>query len=443
MQEIREPGSTLPVVFSADVAVCGGGPAGLMAAVAAARSGARTLLIERYGFLGGMATAGLVGPMSKFNCKGKPIVGGIPRELVTRMAARNGAIPDLPSGNVPFNAEVYKLEAQRLAREAGVHLLLHSYVAGAIADSTSAGRLTHVIIENKSGRCAVAAKVFVDCTGDADLTARAGFSFELGDGPGTPLQPLSLFFRLGGADTEHMERLLMALDGTRYYHKELHDAMEEARQAGMLPNFGGPWVVHGSTMQSGEVSVNATRVVANAVDAASLTNAECQAREDMHAIIALFKEKLPQLADAYLVESAPQVGIRETRRVHGLYTLTSEDVLAHRAFADTVALGAHPIDIHSATDSTQKAVFLSEPYGIPYRTMVPLGAHNLLVAGRSISTTREAFATIRVQAQCMALGEAAGSAAAMAAQQSISVAAIDAQALRQHLSNNGAIVDTP
>lgn len=440
MDEIHEPGRSLPVVAAVDVAVCGGGPAGLMAAVAAARNGAKTLLIERYGFLGGMATAGLVGPISKFNCQGQAIVGGIPGEFMATLADHGGAILGLPSGNVPFDAEVYKLQAQRLARDAGVSLLLHSYVSSCLHAPDNPGRLTHVLVENKSGRCAVAARLFVDCTGDADVAARAGFAFDLGDGADAPLQPMSLFFRLAGADTDNMERLLMAQDGTRYYHKELHDAMEAARQAGLLPNFGGPWVVHGSAMRHGEVSVNTTRFSGNAVDAASLTKAECQVREDMHAIIDFMRQHLPQLADAYLAESAPQIGIRETRRIRGLYTLTTDDVLSHRSFDDNVAFGAHPIDVHSAKDSSQTAVFLTEPYGIPYRTMAPQGAHNLLVAGRSISASREAFATIRVQAQCMALGQAAGTAAALSSAGDIPASELDGASLRQLLHKQGALV---
>ena len=440
MDVIHEPERETPCIASVDVLVCGGGPAGLMAAIAAARSGATTILVERYGFLGGMATAGLVGPISKFNCQGRPIVGGIPGEFVQELADRGGAILDLPSGNVPFDAELYKLVAQRMARAAGVRLLLHSYVASCVHTSDGSGRLTHVVVENKQGRCAIEARVFVDCTGDADLAARAGFASDVGDGPEMTLQPMSLFFRLAGVDTDNLDRLLMAHDGTRYYHKELHDAMEAARRTGMLPNFGGPWIVHGSTITRGEVSVNATRSSGNALDAAGLSKSECQTREDMHAMIAFMKQALPQLADAHLVASATQVGVRETRRIRGLYTLTAEDVLAHRSFDDNVAFGAHPIDVHSAKDSSQTAVFLTEPYGIPYRSLVPEGAVNVLVAGRSISATREAFATIRVQAQCMALGQAAGTAAAMCCAHDLAVHDLDGSELRIRLLADGAVV---
>jgi hypothetical protein len=440
MDGIWEPSRRIPVVADVDVLVCGGGPAGFIAAIAAARHGASTMLIERYGFLGGMATAGLVGPISKFRCYGELIVKGIPWEFVGRMKEQQGAVDDLPSGNVPFDSEIYKWIAMRMVREAGVRLLHHTYAVGCIRHSDGSGRLTHVVIESKSGRQAIAAKTIVDCTGDADIVEFAGLPYDRGEADKGELQPMTLYFRLGGIDTASMEKLYMADDGTKYAHQPLKQALQQARQDGELPNFGGPWLVHGSTLLSGEVSANVTRYAGNAVDAASLTEAECTTRENMFQLIPFMKQSASELRGSYLVASGTQVGIRESRRIRGQFQMAREHILQPVPFPDTVAKGAHPIDIHSALDNTQHVVFLQEPYNIPYRSLIPSGSANVLVAGRCISATREAFASIRVQAQCMALGQAAGTAAAMCSKNGQPVGQLDGASLRRQLQSDGAVV---
>ncbi len=437
---IFESAREIPVCARVDVLVCGGGPAGLMAATAAARMGAKTLLVERHGFLGGMATAAMVGPMSKFNLGGKRIVGGLPEEFVQTLHALGGAIVDLPSGNVPYDPEVYKLAAQRLVLEAGVDTLLHAQVAGAHSEEKRPGRISHVMIETKSGRQAVAAKVIIDATGTGDLISRTDLPCEMRNQRSSgDLQPMTLYFRLGGVDTSGLT-LLMSQDGTKYAHPELRAVLHEEVTAGRLRNFGGPWAVHGSTLRAGEVSVNATRFSGNAADARDLTRAELVLREEVHVIIAAFRRAAPAFRHCFLIDTAPQVGIRETRSIRGLYTMTLDDVLTPRGFPDTVAKGGHPVDIHRATDSRQHAQFITEPYDIPYRALVPDGSENVLVAGGLVSATREAFGSIRVQAQCMALGQAAGTAAAMCIQNRQSVSELDGARLRQHLSAAGAIV---
>lgn len=439
MKTVLEPQKKIEVVESVDVLVCGGGPAGFVAAIAAARNGAKTLLIERYGFLGGMATAGLVGPISKFKVRGRFAVQGIPWEFVERMAERNGAVTNLPSGHVPFDPEVYKLVAMQMVRESGAGLLLHAYAVGVLMDEGRSGRCDYVIIESKSGRQAIEARYIVDCTGDADIAAFAGFPYERSRTETGETQPMTLYFRLGGVHTDEMEELMMASD-TVGHVQELHDLMAEARRRGELPLFGGPWIQHGSTVHPGEVSANVTRYPGNAVDVTSLTQAECQTREDMFALIPFLKKNMPALRDAYLIMSSTQVGIRESRRIKGLYRMTEDDVLNKKDFPDTVAKGAHPIDVHLPGSHEQKLVWLKEPYNIPYRSLVPQGSHNVLVAGRCISASREAFASIRVQAQCMALGQAAGTAAALCAERSCRVDELDGALLRRRLAEQGALV---
>ncbi|WP_127585090.1 FAD-dependent oxidoreductase [Paenibacillus koleovorans] len=437
---VEEPRRSLPVIADVDVLVCGGGPAGFIAAIAAARSGARTLLLERYGFLGGMATVSLVGPISKFRCQGELIVGGIPWEFVERLAARDGALLDLPSGNVPFDPELYKLVAMQMVRESGVELLHHAYAVGCIKDAADEGRLTHVLIESKSGRQAIAAKMIVDCTGDADIVEFAGLPYERSNTDQGETQPMTLYFRMGGADTETMERLVMSHDHVRYTIQHLKEAMGKARSEGKLPLFGGPWIQHGSTIRQGELSANVTRYPGNAVDVRSLTEAECTTRQNMFDLIPFLKESMPELKNGHLICSGTQVGVRESRRIIGLFKMTKEEILHRVDFPDTVAKGAHPIDIHSAKDNSQEVVFINEAYNIPYRSLIPLGSRNVLVAGRCISASREAFGSIRVQAQCMALGQAAGTAAAMCSSEGIEAAELDGVALNRRLLEQGAIV---
>jgi len=440
MSFVAEPGRNLPVLAAVDVVVCGGGPAGFIAAAAAARAGARTLLVERHGFLGGMATAAYVGPMSKFNLGGRRIVAGLPGEFLRELHALGGAVTDLPSGNVPYDPELYKLAAQRFVLRAGVEVLLHAQVAAAAWDNGRPGRLTHVLLETKSGRVAVAGRCVIDATGTGDLISRTLLPCEMRNRrDGGDLQPMTLYFRLGGVDTSGLT-LLMAHDGTKYAHPVLKRVLEAEVSAGRLRNFGGPWVVHGSTLRTGEVSVNATRCAGNAADVRDLTRAELVLREEVQAIIAAFRQADPAFRNCYLIDTAPQVGIRETRCIRGLYTMTLDDVLSPRGFADTVAKGGHPVDIHRAADSQQLARFITEPYDIPYRAIVPEGSENVLVAGGLVSATREAFGSIRVQAQCMALGQAAGRAAALSVDHGQRVDRLDGARLRQQLAADGAIV---
>lgn len=436
---ITVPSHEIPVAYKADVVVCGGGPSGFIAALAAARNGAKTLLLEYYGFLGGMATAGLVGPISKFNFNTERIVCGIPEEFINNMAVKDGAIINLPSGNVPYDPEVYKYVALKMVEEAGVDMLFHAHVVDCITDEDKPGMLTHVIIENKSGRQAIAAKYFVDCTGTGDLIARSRLPWEMRNRKGGSLQPLSLYFRLGGVDTSAFN-LLMSHDGVKYANPELKELLLEEVAAGRLSNFGGPWAVHGSALRNGQLSVNATRFSGNAADGNDISRAEQVLREDIFKIVQAFKQKVPAMKNAYLLDTATQVGIRETRGIAGIYTMTVEDILNPGGFSDSVAYGAHPVDIHRAADSRQEVNFLKAPYPIPYRAIVPLGSVNVLVAGGCISATHEAFASIRVQAQCMALGQAAGTATALCTKENIGVADLDGHILHDVLKKQGAFV---
>lgn len=435
---ISEPPRATRVVGHYDVVVCGGGPSGFIAAIAAARRGMKTLLVEHHAFLGGMATAALVGPISKFNLDGQRIVRGIPDEFVRRLAEMGGAIADLPSGNVPFDAELYKQLSLVMEREAGVEVWLHTRFCEVVSEAD--GRITHVIFESKGNRVAVGAQFVIDCTGSADVVARSAYPWRYRDTVNGELQPLSLMFRLGGVDTGTLQSPMMSDDGTKYFNRTARGILEGEVAAQRLQWFGGPWLVYGSTIRPGEVTVNATRHAANVVEWGQLSKAEQALRADMPVVFSALKAQMPELANSYIIQSATQAGIRETRSIEGEYTVTAEDIHEAREFDDAVAMGAHPMDIHRANSSSQDVQFVKRPYSIPYRSIVPKGAVNLLVAGGALSATREAFASIRVQAQCMALGEAAGVAAALCVSGDIDACKLDGARLRSELLSQGAAV---
>jgi glycine/D-amino acid oxidase-like deaminating enzyme len=417
-----------PVVGEYDVVVCGGGPAGFVAAVAAARGGARTALVERYAFLGGMATAGLVAPISVFNLNGRRVIGGLPWEFIEKLATIGGAEPDLPRGNVTFSPEKYKLAAQRMVLEAGVTLYLHSYVTSCRQNGRS---LTHVVMENKNGAETLAAKYFIDCTGDADLALRAGVPMQPGN---KNLQPASLIFMLGNVDTDALppERLRHGKLHVRTSDTDIRRVLEELSKTQKIPLFGGPW--YNSTLAKGVVLVNMTRAAVNMADNREATAAECLLREHVHLFVDLLRKHIPAFRDAVLLTTGTQTGIRETRRVLGAHTLTGAEYLNAVNFPDSISRGAHPIDIHSGNSTGQRADFLKEAAYIPYRCLVTPGFPNLLVAGRPFSADEVASASVRVQASVMGLGQAAGAAAALCLADNREVSRVSIPRLRETLT---------
>ena len=424
----------ISVIDEYDVVVCGGGPAGIIAAISAARNGARTALIERYGFLGGAATASLVNPISVFKSHGNQVIRGVPWEFVERLSEIGGAIDDYENGNVPVDAEKYKLVAQRMLLEAGVKLYLHSYVSDVIVEEK---KVTHVIINNKDGASAIEAKYFVDSTGDADLCALAGFPMQELPDVGS-MQPASLGFRIGGVKLDLIVGLHPRTPNAKFQMYSVREKFESLAGIEEIPNFGGPWFCTVLNDEAGIVNVNITRTSANAVDGESVTSTECKLREDVFRFFELLKKYVPAFSDSYLLMSATQVGYRESRRIKGNHILTADEYIEAVHFGDAVARGAHPIDIHHAKDSKQEATFLSQAGYIPYRSMVSYELDNIIVAGRCISADRQAFASIRVQATAMALGQAAGTAAAICADNGCSVSNIDVKHLRERLTSQGA-----
>ncbi|MEK3722768.1 FAD-dependent oxidoreductase [Paenibacillus sp. FSL H8-0034] len=431
---VQENSREIPVIGSYDVIVCGGGPSGLIAAVAAARNGARTLLIERYGFVGGMATSALVTPISEFRINSKQHIGGIPFELMQKAAALGGANVALDSGNYPVNDELLKLAAQRLLLESGVTLLYHTWFSDCIVTD---GRVTHVIVQNKAGRVAYSGKVFVDCTGDADIVRAAGFETVKGD----VLQPASLWFQLGGVDTDALAPIFGdAVNGILPISDVIRGRLAELNDQGKIPIFGGPWI--NKFFHDGMVSINLLREPTDASDPEWFTRTECSLREKLHLIIDVMRENFPEFKNCWLAKSGIQTGVRETYHIVGIYELKADDILNPKAFPDTIAKGAHVIDIHETNSIHQKEFFIpKQEYNVPLRCLVPQGSINLVTAGRCLSADGPSFGSVRVMATCMAMGQGAGTAAAISVQNGCSMSDMDFGLLRHKLIEQGALVD--
>jgi hypothetical protein len=431
---IQDPSKEVPVLGEFDVIVCGGGPAGLIAAAAAARNGAKTLLIERYGFVGGMATSALVTPISEFRHFGKQHIGGIPFELMEIAADIGGADVSRESGNYPVNDELLKLAAQRLLLESGVTLLYHTWFSDCVMDGD---KVSHVIVQNKLGRVAYGAKVFVDCTGDADLVRAAGMPTIKGD----VLQPASLWFQLGGVDTDALAYLFGdAVDGMLPVSDAIRSRLLELNAQGEIPIFGGPWI--NRFFNDGMVSINLLREATDASDPEWFTRTECSLRENLQQIIEVLRREFPEFKDCWLAKSGIQTGVRESYHIVGLYELTKDDILIPKAFPDTVAKGAHVIDIHSSTSNEQdNLVIPRQEYNVPFRCLVPQGSINLVTAGRCLSADGPGFGSVRVMATCMAMGQGAGTAAALAVRYGYSMSDMNFDHLRETLVDQGAVVD--
>lgn len=445
---VEERPRQTPVVREVDVAVCGGGPAGIAAALAAARTGARTVLIERYGFLGGMGTAGMVSSFAYgYHDKVRFLIGGIFQEIRESLHHRGALIMTERKGWEPFHPEVYKTLAFELLEEAGVEVLCHAFVA----DAHMAGaRIDAAIIESKAGRQAIRAKVFVEATGDGDLAARAGVPFTVGRDSDGATQPMTLMFVLGNVDIHKLGPTLergywKTEEGRPYLNATgFRSVVERAKEAGELriPRedvsaiFTIPWL-------EGVVGVNFGRIQGlTALDPACMTKAEMEGRRQVANAVELFHKYLPGFENAQLIYTGPQVGVRETRRMHGLYCLTQEDIFNLRQFDDVIAQSCYMIDIHlpDRPGTTFWKLPKGTHYDIPYHSLLPQKIENLLLAGRCISATHEALGSFRVQAICMAIGQAAGTAAALGAQSGISPKQLRPETLQKRLDADGAIL---
>jgi len=446
-----EPERKIDVIAEVDVLVVGGGPSGIGAAVGAAKTGASVMIVEALGSFGGMWTNSLVITLGGYNSWLRPYrrsVDGVMGEWL-RMATAKGGAEDNRSWVLSSDPEIMKLTADELLIKYGVKCLLHTWVADVITEGNA---VRGVIVENVDGRSAIMAKNVVDCTGNGDVMARAGAEFRISD----ELQPMTLPFFLAEVtpkgEVGYDEELVIPMGpAPGYLGNEMmpyttrrrdmaidNDTLNKAYQDGELPFFGGPWF---GGLRVNYPWVNTTRVYGSAVNAGELTEAEMEARRDAHQIVNFYRDHCAGFEKCWIMNTAANIGIRETRRLVGEYTMTREDIVDNREFTDSVAMGVWPIDVHPPKGQNgAHNMYVPLPYQIPYRALVPVKVDNLLVAGRCISTEREALGSIRVGATCGAIGHAAGVAAALSAQAGCVPRALDCETIQSELLHQDAII---
>lgn len=438
-----------------DVLVIGGGTSGVGAAIAAARTGSDTLLVERYGFLGGVANVGLC--LHTFHSShGERVVAGVPWEMITRMKALGGSTGPVYIENAhmktttPIDVEVMKFVTQEMVLEAGAQILYHTTPLDVIVEGSE---IKGVVVANKGGRTEIRAKVVIDASGDGDIATWAGVPYEKGRTSDGKMQRMSMVFKMGNVDLPKAFASIgkgaawapLPLTGERYpvwWSATLAAFAREVEEEGLFLSTDEFW---GNTVRARETNINASRMQGlDGTSAADLSRGEVEGKRQVFALAKFLRKYVPGFEDSFIAATAPFVGVRETRRMIGEYQLTGEDCLSGRKFADGVAKVGYPIDIHDPTSG--KTLFTpiggeDGSYDIPFRSLVPMKVDGLLLAGRCISTTHEAMASTRTMITGMMVGQAAGTAASIAIQAGVKPRNVDVDALRGELRRQGAHLD--
>ncbi|MCK9328629.1 MAG: FAD-dependent oxidoreductase [Candidatus Cloacimonetes bacterium] len=440
---------------SYDVIVAGGGTAGIPAAIAAARNGAKALIIEENGHLGGTAVMG-VPFLGAFDGNGKQVACGLFQEIVQRLIDENGSIGHVHGARwangrefvlTPFDSEIFKYAAQEMVLESGAEILLHSFITGVSMDGN---RVTGVDITSKSGTKHINAKAIIDCTGDADIASLCGAETL----KKTHVQNSSILFTLNGVDTQRLEKALEKgenINGWGSWHTRTVEArkLDSGSQsyvhiAGHFTPFGNDKEVTFTAVsgRDGEVYLNASRITGiDGTDSESLTHGEIEERRNIHALVQGLRENVPGFEHAY-VSKTSELGIRESRTIIGDYFLTGEDTFGGKDFPDSIARGAYPSDIHDPKGGRTQFIFIKGggSYGIPYRCLLPKEIEGLLVAGRTISAAQDANGTVRLQSTVICQGQAAGTAAALAVKNRTTPRLVNINTLRNTLTSQGACI---
>ncbi|GAB4521905.1 MAG: FAD-dependent oxidoreductase [Anaerolineae bacterium] len=422
----------LTTLWDADVIVVGSGSAGASAAIAAARTGANTVLIERFGFMGGTSTQ-VLDTFYGFYTPGAvayKVVGGVPDDVVSALKAYDAAFerPNTYGAGtgVTYDPMMLRIVWEQLALQAGVRLLYHSFCTDVIREGQ---RITGVVVDGKRGLMKLTARVVIDCTGDADVSHQAGVPYELA-GEIDPAQTLTTTFRMMHVDVARAKA---------FGKQAMWDKMDEAVKTGLyaLPRKEGSWHI---TTQQGVIHTVMTRIAdVDATDPVALTAAEIEGRRQVIEYTRFLKDYVPGYEKAELSWMCAPIGVRETRRIYGRYRLNREDCLTARKFEDAVAACGAPIeDHHSGGDTKWEYLPDGMTYDIPYRTLLPNDIDNLLVAGRCFSATHDAHASCRSMAQMMALGQAAGMAAALSVREDVLPHELHTPDLQETLRQMGA-----
>ena len=413
-----------------DLIVAGGGLTGVAAAVSAARLGQNVLLAEKSGWLGGAMSNSLVFPFMRWwTPKAGEEVKELSDGIFTEMRERLGKYA-LPDKKNHYDPEYFKFVLDDMVEEAGVEVLFHATLCKVNVEGE---RVKSAVFAVKSGLLEIDGDCFIDATGEADLCRLAGAAMM----PAETLQPLSLCFVLEGVDLAcPLMRDCIHHTGANGSHSVncvIHEHLNRCVEKGEIEQFGGPWF--NTQVQGHTVAVNVTRRAANAADRADMTRVECLLREDMHRIVAILKRDFPEFKDCAIVSSGVNAGVRETARILGVDTVTGADMLSGQQWPCPVARCAHPMDIHSAKSSAQSLQYFEGAALVPHTALIPRGFDNLLAAGRCVSADATAYASLRVQATVMAIGEAAGLMAAQHVATGKPMAALDAEALKAQIRN--------
>lgn len=444
--------SSLSAIIETDVIVCGLGPAGLTAAIAAARKGLRVLGVEQYGFAGGNITnASVIGVCGATDMTtGKLIIGGVAQVILRNTALLRDAKDiykktplweiDIENADLYepvqesnlntavnavsmlFDAERFKTVADRMLLQSGVSILYHTMICDVKVED---GRISNVVIANKDGLSAVHPKYVIDCTGDGDLAAWSGAPYSIDE----KMQAGTTLFTVGG----------VKFDDFPSFKSDCVRVINEAHIKGEVALYCGPTI---GRLWPGIINFNMTRIPYNQTIATEFSAAEIKARKDIDLFMTIFKRELPEaFGQSYMICSGPNIGARESRRIRGLYTLELEDILSRRYFDDGIALGGWTVDYHDPTVSGFNQLKILPPYQIPYRTLVPQKVNNLLVAGRCHSASQAVLASSRVAPTAMVMGEAAGNAIALAVKGKCTPGEINTNELVNILRKDGVKLD--
>lgn len=418
--------------ITTDVIVMGGGPAGIGAATGAAKSGKKVLLVDRNSSLGGMATLAAVSTIcGAYSAdKSKKIIGGIYQEWMDELKKLDGIKEGVDFGRHRADVcdhHLLKTAADRLLLNYDVDLLYRTQVIGAKCENEY---INYILISNKEGVFRVFADKFIDCTGDADIAAMCGAPYEIGDENGN-IQAATTIFKMANVNLEVTEALPQ---------EEFNNLVRKSKENKEY-TLHRPSGVFMSSAVGNSVICNMNWISGfSPLVGKEITLAEIEGRESAIEYSKFLKNKVPGFENSYLAEIAEQIGIRETRRIVGQYILTEQEIMNGAQFDDAISWSAWPVEYHDPSEPKAKKTYLKQDYQIPYSALIPKGVSNLIIAGRSISTTQFANASTRVMAPCLAIGHAAGVASSIAIEQNTDYKNIDINLLQNNLSNQGAIL---
>lgn len=438
---VVEPSRETPILGEYDVVVLGGGPAGIAAAAAAGRAGRSTIIVERHGFMGGAGTAAglstFCGLHANVHGEHKRVVHGLSAEITDRLDRMNGLnAPHLSlAGKVSaqaYDISAYKIAADEFLRDAGVTILFHAFGVGMTRRSDR--EIDTLLVETKSGRRAIRGRMFIECSGDGDLAAWAGAPYEVGDGAGNMLYP-STMFRISGVDP------VKAGNAWETIPRLMDEAISKGRS---FPRRG---AIVRPQKNPVEWRANVTQIknpdgtAVSGIDAWQLTFGEIEGRRQCWDVFEFIKESTPGFEDAYIVEIAPQIGVRETRRILGQYMVSEEDILGCASFDDSIGVNGWPVEAHISGTVLLKFPKIPESRGfnqLPYRMIVPQGIDNLFMAGRCAGMTHDGQSSARVSGPCFVMGQAAGTAADLALRDGVTPANVNVPKLQERLVAEGA-----